>query len=182
MADIATLARPYAEAVFRVAKSGSNEALSAWGHLLDELAFVVQHPDVAALMHNPSMTADKVADTVAALLRSPQSSTQEAKNFVHTLATYHRLSLLPEIAAQYHVLKNTQEGAADAVIRSAFALTDEQVASLRTTLEIKFGRKLNASVKVDPSLIGGVSVAVGDEVLDTSVRAKLDRMQTALTA
>ncbi len=80
------------------------------------------------------------------------------------------------------MLKNAQEGAADAVITSAFELSHAQVAELLSTLEKKFGRKLNPTVTVDPSLIGGVRVVVGDEVLDTSVRAKLQQMHVALAS
>jgi F-type H+-transporting ATPase subunit delta len=181
MAEIATIARPYAEALFRVAKSpNSSINLSAWAELLDEMALVAQHADVKELVQNPKVSSTTVADTFIAILKS--SLNQEAKNFIHTLASNNRLLLLPEIAAQFHVLKNAAEGAADAAISSAFALTDAQVASLCATLEAKFGRKLNPSVTVDTSLIGGVRVMVGDEVLDTSVRAKLQQMQIALTA
>ena len=80
------------------------------------------------------------------------------------------------------MLKNAQEGAADASITSAFELSGAQVAELVSTLEKKFGRKLNPTVTVDPSLIGGVRVVVGDEVLDTSVRAKLQQMHVALAS
>ena len=80
------------------------------------------------------------------------------------------------------MLKNAQEGAADADIVSAFEMSRAQVAELVATLEKKFGRKLNPTVTVDPSLIGGVRVVVGDEVLDTSVRAKLQQMHVALAA
>lgn len=182
MAEIATIARPYAEAVFRVAKSASNAkaSLGAWTTLLSEMSQVVQHADVKALVQNPKVSASVVADTFIAALKSPV--TNEAKNFVQTLASYHRLLLLPEITAQFQVLKNAEEGAADAVISSAFALTDAQVADLCTALEKRFGRKLNPNVKVDETLIGGVRVVVGDEVLDTSVRAQLQQMHTALTA
>jgi F-type H+-transporting ATPase subunit delta len=93
-----------------------------------------------------------------------------------------RLALLPEIALQFHALKNAQEGAADAEIVSAFELTPAQINDLVATLQKRFGRNLNPSVTVDNSLIGGVRVVVGDEVLDTSVRAKLQQMQTALTS
>lgn len=181
MAEIATIARPYAEALFRVAKStNSTINLAAWAELLDEMALVAQHADVKGMVQNPKVSALMVADTFISLLKSPVN--QEAKNFIQTLAGYQRLLLLPEIAAQFHALKNAQEGAADAIISSAFALTEAQVSSLCATLESKFGRKLNPNVTVDSSLIGGVRVVVGDEVLDTSVRAKLQQMQTALTA
>lgn len=180
MAEIATIARPYAEALFEVAKAAGPDGLKVWAALLDEMAQVAQHPDVKVLVQNPKTSAALVAETFLAALKLPVNPA--AKNFVHTLAEYQRLLLLPEIVAQFHVLKNAQEGAADAVIHSAFELTDQQVSELRATLEKKFGRKLNPSVVVDPSLIGGVRVMVGDEVLDTSVRAQLQQMQTALTA
>lgn len=177
MAELATIARPYAEALFRVAKSGN---LSAWSDLVSEMAHVAAHPDVQALSHNPNVSHKLVADTFLALLKSPLND--EAKNFINMLVENGRLTLLPEIGAQFHVLKNAQEGAADAEISSAFALSDAQVKELVATLEKKFGRKLNPSISVDSSLIGGVRVVVGDEVLDTSVRAKLQQMHVALTA
>jgi len=93
-----------------------------------------------------------------------------------------RLTLLPEIATQFHALKNAQEGAADAEIVSAFELSSAQLTELVATLEKKFGRKLNPSVTVDSGLIGGVRVVVGDEVFDTSVRAKLQQLHVALAA
>jgi F-type H+-transporting ATPase subunit delta len=177
MAEIATIARPYAEALFRVAKSAN---LSAWAELVGEMAQAAENADVIALVQNPKISTTMVVDSFLAVLKSPVN--QEAKNFINTLASYHRLLVLPEIAAQFFALRNAHEGAADAVISSAFALSDAQVSTLCKTLEVKFGRKLNPSVTVDTSLIGGVRVVVGDEVLDTSVRAKLQQMQIALTA
>lgn len=177
MAELATIARPYAEALFRVAQSGN---LSAWSDLVAEMAQAAAHPDVVALAHNPKVSAVQTAEAFLSVLKSPVN--EEAKNFVNTLTEYDRLTLLPEIAAQFHALKNTQEGAADAQITSAFELTAEQVSDLATTLEKKFGRKLHPTVTVDNSLIGGVRIVVGDQVLDTSVRAKLQQMQVALTA
>ncbi|GGC94871.1 F0F1 ATP synthase subunit delta [Undibacterium terreum] len=177
MAELATIARPYAEALFRVAQSGN---LSAWSDLVTEMGQVAAHPDVVALAHNPKVSASQKAETILSVLKSPV--TEEAKNFINTLAEYDRLTLLPEIATQFHDLKNAQEGAADAEIFSAFELTAAQLSDLTATLEKKFGRKLHPSVKVDASLIGGVRIVVGDQVLDTSVRAKLQQMQVALTA
>lgn len=177
MAELATIARPYAEALFRVAKSGN---LPAWSDLVSEMAQVAAHPDVKALAHNPNVTDRQIADTFLAVLKSPLNA--EAKNFIGMLVENGRVSLLPEIGEQFHVLKNAQEGAADAEIFSAFPLSDAQVKELVSTLEKKFGRKLNPSVTVDSSLIGGVRVVVGDEVLDTSVRAKLQQMHVALAA
>lgn len=177
MAEIATIARPYAEALFRVAKTGN---LAAWSELVSEMASVAAHPDVKSYAGNPKIADRDIADTFVSLLKSNVSA--EAKNFIVMLVENGRLMLLPEIAEQFHALKNAQEGAADAEITSAFEMSATQLSELIGTLEKKFGRKLNPSVKVDNSLIGGVRVAVGDEVLDTSVRAKLQQMYVALAA
>lgn len=178
MAELATIARPYAQALYRVAKSGN---VSAWTDLVSEMAQVAAHPELQALAGNPKVSDQQMADVLLAALTSPVPA--EARNFIVTLVENNRVAMLPEIAEQFHELKNADEGAADAEIYSAFELTDAQVKDLVATLEKKFGRKLNPSaVAVDKSLIGGVRVVVGDEVLDTSVRAKLQQMHVALTA
>ena len=177
MAELATIARPYAEALFRVAKSGN---LAAWSDLVSEMAAVAALPDVKSFAANPKISDQQVIDTFLSLLKS--NVTPEAKNFVAAMVENGRLSLLPEIGKQFHELKNSSEGAADVEITSAYEMTDAQVKDLLATLEKKFGRKLNPTVKVDNSLIGGVRVAVGDEVLDTSVRAKLQKMYVALAS
>ena len=177
MAELATIARPYAEALFRVAQSGK---LAPWADLVAEMAHVAQHPDVLAFLQNPAVSTQQQTETFLAALKSPVD--EQAKNFIATLAANGRLALLPEIAEQFHVLKNAYEGADDAEITSAFALTEPQLSDLVAALEKKFGRKLLPSVTVDSGLIGGVRVVIGDEVLDTSVRAKLQQLHVALTA
>jgi F-type H+-transporting ATPase subunit delta len=177
MAELATIARPYAEALFRVAQSGN---LQVWSDALAEMAAVAALPEVKELSTNPRLSDTQIAETFLSVLKSSISA--EAKNFVNALAENGRLVLLPEIAEQFKQLKNAKQGSADADITSAFAMESAQVSDLVTALEKKFGRKLNASVTVDPSLIGGVRVVVGDEVLDSSVRAKLQQKQTALAA
>ena len=181
MAENATVARPYAEALFRVAQAGKESFnLAAWSELVSELAQIGSHPEVQAYARNPKASESDVIATVVSLVKSPLNT--EARNFLAMLVENGRLSLLPEIGAQFHALKNSLEGAADAVITSAFDLSAAQVAELTATLEKKFNRKLNPVVSVDPALIGGVRVVVGDEVLDTSVQAKLQHMRAALVA
>ena len=175
MAELATVARPYAEALFRVAQQGD---LAAWSNLIDELAQVGANPDVQAFAANPSVKHADVIAALASVIKAPLSA--EATNFLTMLIENRRVSLLPEIGAQFQVLKNAAAGASDAHIESAFDLSSEQVDTLMSSLEKKFGRKLNPSVTVNSALIGGVRVVVGDEVLDTSVRAKLQRMHVAL--
>jgi F-type H+-transporting ATPase subunit delta len=177
MAEIATVARPYAEALFRIAKQGN---LAAWSELVSELAQVAAHPDVQAFAVNPNVSDDDIVGVLTSLVKSPL--TPEARNFLKVLAENGRIALLPEIAAQFEELKNADAGAADAAIFSAFEMESAQVGPLVATLEKKFGRKLNPTLTVDPTLIGGVRVVVGDEVLDTSVRGKLQQMLVALSA
>jgi F-type H+-transporting ATPase subunit delta len=177
MAELATVARPYAEALFRVAQNGD---MAAWTGIVSELAQIGANPDMQAFAGNPNVKPAQLAETIASLVKSPLNA--EAKNFIAMLAENGRVALLPEIADQFIVLKNAQAGAADATIYSAFEISADQLNSLVATLEKKFGRKLNPTVEVDPSLIGGVRVVVGDEVLDTSVRAKLQQMQLAMVA
>lgn len=177
MAELATVARPYAEALFRVAKEGD---LTAWSELVSEMMQAAAHADVKALASNPNVSDTTVGDIFMALLKSPV--TAQAKNFIQMLVENGRITLLPEIGVQFMALKNANEGAADAEITSAFPISDAQVAELVASLEKKFGRKLNPSVTVDNALIGGVRVVVGDQVLDTSVRAKLQKMQVALVS
>jgi len=179
MAELATIARPYAEALFRVAEGGD---VGAWSTLVQELAQVARLPEVLSIAASPKVSRAQVGDLLLAAAKSPVKDTPQAKNFVQMLIDNHRLSLLPEIATQFEELKNAREGAADALIVSAFPLEGEQLNDLVANLERKFKRKLKPSVEIDASLIGGVRVTVGDEVLDTSVRARLASMQTALTA
>lgn len=177
MAELATIARPYAEALFRVAQGGN---LQAWSETVAEMAAVAALPEVKEFSSNPRLTDAQIAETFLSVLKS--SLSPEAKNLVAALVENGRLALLPEIAEQFRLLMNQQQGSADAEIASAFPMEGTQIADLVAALEKKFGRKLNPSVTVDPSLIGGVRVVVGDEVLDTSVRAKLQQMQTALAS
>lgn len=181
MAELATVARPYAEALFRVAQAGKESYdLAAWTLFVSELTQIGSHPEVQAFARNPKVSESEVGATILALLKSPLNG--EAKNFLAMLIENGRIGLLPEIGAQFTLLKNSLEGAADAAITSAFELSEAQVAELVKTLEKKFSRKLNPAVTVDASLIGGVRVVVGDEVLDTSVRSKLQQMRVALVS
>ncbi|MGN6087020.1 F0F1 ATP synthase subunit delta [Trinickia sp.] len=179
MAELATVARPYAEALFSVAVGGD---LAAWSALVQELGQVARLPELMSVASSPKVSRAQVVDLLLAAAQSSLKDSPQAKNFVQMLVDNHRLSLLPEIAVQFDELKNAREGAADALIVSAFPLQEAQLADVVASLERKFGRKLKPTVQVDASLIGGVRVTVGDEVLDTSVRARLADMRTALTA
>lgn len=179
MAELSTIARPYAEALFGAARADGAD-LAAWAALVNEMAQAAEHPEVQAALADPRLDAAARAGLLGSLVKS--TVPQTAANFLNLLAENDRLALLPEIAAQFGQLKNRHEGVADAHIDSAYELTSAQVADLLAGLEKKFGLKLKPIVRVEPALIGGVRVAVGDQVLDASVRAQLERMRDSLVA
>lgn len=176
MAEIATIARPYADALYK-ASSGDLPSTSAW---LDPVATIASNPQLQQFAASPGATTDQVMGLISSLMDKGLSP--RASNFLTVLLDNGRFDALPEIARQFRVQANGQQGTADAVVHSAFPIGDEQLAELAGTLEQRFKTKLNLSVQVDESLIGGIRVVVGDEVLDTSVRARLDQMKVALAA
>jgi len=177
MAELATLARPYAEALFQVAVKGD---LTQASNELDALSNVAANPQLRQFADAPSAGAAQVFDVITSVVKTPLSDA--SKNLLRTVIDNGRLSVLPEIAAQFHALVNARSGVSDAVVYSAFAIEPAQLADVVAVLEKRFKRKLNASVQVQPDLIGGIRVVVGDEVLDTSVKARLEQMKAALTA
>ncbi|WP_459616622.1 F0F1 ATP synthase subunit delta [Bordetella sp. 2513F-2] len=179
MAELSTVARPYAEALFAAARE-DQAGLEQLAGLVDELAQVAANPDVREAMADPRLDDAQRTQVFTSLVKSELP--QAARNFIELLVQNDRLLLLPEIARQFMALKNRHEGTAQAEITSAFELSDAQVNELVAALEVKFGLKLKPHVTVDPSLIGGVRVAVGDQVLDTSVQAQLARMRDTLAA
>jgi F-type H+-transporting ATPase subunit delta len=179
MAELATIARPYAEALFKASSADLNGA-AVWVEALQQIANNAQLQQFA---DNPNVTSNQVFDLFVGIAGQAQVALPEmARNFLRTVIENGRLSVLPEIAEQFRVLKNAQSGSADAVVFSAFAIASAELADLATTLEKRFARKLNVSVELQPDLIGGIRVVVGDEVLDSSVKARLEQMKMALTA
>jgi F-type H+-transporting ATPase subunit delta len=180
MAELATIARPYAEALFKA--SGADLAgAAAW---LDELASIGANPQMLQFSGSPSVTPAQVLEVFSGVAQSSKkvSLPVAAKNFLSAVIDNERVSALPEIAKQFRALVNSASGSSDAVVFSAFALSDTALADLTAVLEKRFSRKLNLSVELDSELIGGVRVVVGDEVLDTSVKARLEQMKAALIA
>ena len=177
MAELATLARPYAEALFQVARNGD---LTQAREQLDAMAAVAANPQLRQFAEAPAAGASQVFEVITSVVKTPLSDA--SKNLLRTVIDNGRLSVLPEIAAQFHVLASAHSGVSDATIYSAFAIEPAQLADVVGSLEMRFKRKLNATVQLQPDLIGGIRVVVGDEVLDTSVKARLEQMKAALTA
>ena len=176
MAESVTIARPYAQAVFRLARE--NKALAAWSNRLQRLVAIAQDPQMTKVVGNPKFSAGQVADLFVSLSGEPDS--QELASFIGVLAENERLDVLMQIQEIYEQLKGEDEGVKDALVTSAYPLDDVQLKNLMSQLETHFGSKLQPRVELDAALIGGVKVAVGDQILDASVRGKLDAMATAL--
>lgn len=182
MAELSTIARPYAEALFAAATSDKSAAgvLDQWLPVVAEMAAVARHPEVAEVVNDPKLGGPQVYDLVRGLIKAPLPSAVE--NFLKLVVDNGRLAALPEVARQFRAMKNAAEGQADCLIESALPLSDAQVGDLLGSLSRKFGLKLIPEVQVDPELIGGVRVSVGDHVLDDTIKARLALMHTALTA
>ena len=178
MAEPSTVARPYAEAVFKLADAAG--ALAKWSEMLAALAGVAADPRVQAAIRDPNLPEAKLAGLFISILAGKLSG--DAENLVRVLADNGRLELLPEIRRQYEALKNEREGVVEAEVFSAFELTAAQVSDLVQRLEKKTGRQVRARVALDKELIGGVKVMLGDKVIDGSARAQLGALENALKA
>ena len=176
MAEVATLARPYAEAVFGLADTAG--ASGNWLSMLGTMAQVAGNPEMQACIGNPNVGPKALYDLFIALCK--QDFPIEARNFVRVLIGNDRLALLPEIYAQFMDLKNEREGVLEAEIATAFPLDNAQINGLVADVSKRFKRRVQPRVTVDKELIGGVRITVGDEVIDGSVRGKLDDMAAAL--
>ena len=176
MSELSTLARPYAEAVFRMAQ-GEND-LAGWSSRVATLAAIVSDAQLGRLIADPAVSADRVASLIIEVAGADLGD--RGGNFVKVLAENDRLSLLPEIDAQFETLKANAEGTLEATITSAQPLTQAQVDDLVAGLKAKFNRAVNVQVAVDPELIGGAVIAIGDQVMDGSVKGRLQRMAFAL--
>jgi F-type H+-transporting ATPase subunit delta len=179
MAEIATIARPYAEALFKAA-GGQGAALK---DPLNALAQLAGNNELRQFADNPKVAPVQVFDLIAGIaLQKGLTLDPRLANLLRTVIDNGRLAALPEVAAQFQALVNGATGVSDCTVQSAFAIEPGQMGEVLAALEKRFGRKLNVSVQIAPELIGGIRATVGDEVLDTSVQSRLQQMKAALTA
>ena len=176
MAELTTVARPYAEAAFELARD--QNALPVWSEMLRFVNAIVADPRVTAALENPRLSTQ---DKEALLLSiAGDRVTGDSRSFLRVLIEADRITLLPQIRELFDLLKDDAENVAKAKIESAFPLSPEQTAELTAALEKRFGKKIEATVTVNPELIGGARISVGDAVLDGSVQARLDSMSRQL--
>ena len=176
MAEPVTVARPYAEAAFRLALEGNR--LAPWAEMLALVEAVVRDEQVAGRIGDPNVDEQALESLILGALGERLDG--QGRNLVQVLVRNGRLELVSQIRALFDELKREHEGVLEATVISALPITDEQVKPLLAALEAKFGRKVTAQVEVDPELIGGARIVVGDKVIDVTVRGRLDAMAAAL--
>lgn len=178
MAELATLARPYAKAAFDFAQEANH--VGAWSSVLSLSSAIVQDASFAAYLSQPELTEVQQVTALSAAMDNKING--PFKNFLMQLAEHNRLSMLPEISAEFEQLRAKGLGETDVVVESAFPLSQSQELLLTTRLEKRFATKVNLTVTVRPELIGGVIIRAGDQVIDDSALGKLEKMRNRLLA
>jgi len=176
MAELTTLARPYAKAAFEYAQA--HQQLADWSAMLGLAAVVSQDPTLQRMLKAPRLTSTDKASTFVEVCGDKFDA--QVANFIHVLAEHSRLVLLPEIAELFALYKAEQEKSVDVDVTSAFALNDEQQDKLAKVLSARLGREVRLHAAEDASLIGGLVIRAGDLVIDGSVRGKLAQLTYAL--
>ncbi len=176
MAERITTARPYAKAIFALSRKGNSLAATSTG--LQRAATVVADPQVHGLLGNPHVTSAQLADLVNGIAGLDDNG----RNFVSLLAQNHRLGFLPEITALFEQMKAEVENAVDVEVLAASTLTPDQEKRYAAALQKKLGRQVRLHTKVDGSLLGGAVLRAGDLVIDGSLKGRLERLATELTA
>jgi F-type H+-transporting ATPase subunit delta len=178
MAEISTIARPYAVAIYKLGKE--KKALAKWSEMLSFATAVSQNVAMKAYIADPKVAS---GDLQASFLKvCGDNLSEQGQNLIKTLVEYGRLSILPAISDAFEVLKAQDEGVLDAQIIAAAKINTAEFKNLVKRLEAKFGKKIEASVSVDPEIIGGIKIIVGDTVIDASVKGQLQNLAYTLAA
>jgi len=177
VAERATIARPYASAAFAHASAGKD--LAAWSKLLGAAAAAAADSRVSRLIGNPHVTGEQLVELLNDV--SKGAAGKEGRNFLLALAENRRLALLPEIAAQFEVLRAETENVVDVEVISAREIAAPQEKKLAAALEKRLGREVRMHTRIDESLIGGAIVRAGDLVIDGSLKGRLERLGSALS-
>ncbi len=177
MAELVTIGRPYAEAIFALAKEG--DELSKWSDMLTLLVTVLDDPRIQAAIANPKVTKADIESLILAVCGEQVDA--NARNFIQLLVENGRLSAVAEIRRLFDLLKSEDEGIVEAQISSAFPLDGQELEKIVSLLSKRYQKNISPTVDVDSDLIGGITVQVGDKVWDASVRGRLQEMAAALT-
>lgn len=178
MAEISTIARPYAVAAYKLGRE--KKTLGKWSEMLGFAAAVANDAQIKAYIQDPKVVS---SDLLATFLKVCGDNLNEnGQNLIKVLVEYGRLSILPEIYSAFEALKAQDEGTLDAEIIAAAKISAADTKDLVKRLEAKFGKKIEASVSIDPEIIGGIKIIVGDTVIDASIKGQLQNLAYSLTA
>jgi F-type H+-transporting ATPase subunit delta len=178
MAELATIARPYAEAAFALARE--SKALPGWSDALSMLASVVSDAKVSAAVDNPKLSNAEKHSLFASIMGDKLPA--PAAKFVSVLLDADRVKLLPQISEQFQALKRRAENVSKATVVSAFPLTDAQRADIKTGLAKRYSSDIELIEQTDNALIGGAKIIVGDQVIDRTVVGQLAKMERQIKA
>ncbi len=174
--EATTIARPYAEAVFAVAKEDGT--LDQWSEMLDFVASLMQDSTMQRLVNEPAQVNSQISELIIGI--GGDKLTQEEQNLVRLLAENGRLQIASEIARRYESLKNRERGVLDVDVTTAFPLDEAQQQSIAAVLKNKLGRDIRITSSEEPALIGGVVIRAGDLVIDSSVQGQLTKLANEL--
>lgn len=177
MAELVTVARPYAEAAFKLARDSNN--LERWSQMLALIEAAVTDENIASRIGDPNVDERALEGVILGALGERLDG--HGRNLVQVLVQNGRLDLVSHVRALFEEQRREHEGVVEAKIISAMPMDEQQVRGLLAGLEKKYGRKVNAQVEIDPELIGGARIVIGDKVIDATVRGRLDAMAAALT-
>lgn len=176
MAEAITIARPYATAVFRLAKE--KNALAEWSEQLGLLAGITGNVEISALIDDPKLGSTELEKIMLSICEGKLNA--EATNLVKLMVENDRLTIMSDVAEAFEALKAQDEARLEALLTAAEKPSEEQVQMLIKQLEARFGKKIEAQVEIDPELIGGIKIVVGDTVIDASVRGQLQELAYTL--
>ena len=176
MAEISTIARPYAVAAYKLGKETSS--LAKWSEMLGFAAAVANDAQMQAYIQDPKVVASDLQN--AFLKVCGDKLNEQGQNLIKVLVEYNRMFILPAIVGAFEALKAQDEGTLDAQIIAASKPSDAEIKDLLKRLEAKFGKKIEANVMIDAELIGGFKIIVGDTVIDSSVKGQLQNLAYTL--
>jgi F-type H+-transporting ATPase subunit delta len=174
--ETTTIARPYAEAAFAVARADGD--MDTWADGLSLLGAIVEDPQVGEQLDNPGASPAQLVDLIFGV--AGDGLTEHQQNLVRLLAANKRLVVLPDVARLFTQMKTIYDGLRHIEVTSAFPVSDAERKELTQRLKAHFGADVDLSVADDPDLIGGIKVRAGDIVIDGSVRGKLERLSNDL--
>lgn len=176
MAEKATIARPYAQAAFELARD--SQSLKKWSDMLAISALIAKDTNMANVINNPRMIVEDTAGIVIDVCGD--NLNEEGKNFVRLLATNHRVGVLPEISTLFEAMRADHERSQQAVVISAFPVSDAQRDKIAAALKVRLGRDITLKCEINSELLGGAIIKAGDLVIDGSARGSLEKLATNL--